>query len=345
MQLLMLCLLSLFLLTASPRAKADSCSGSTGTYTVNLPASVTVPRDAAVGTILTGWTMSSGTYIGMWSCTVTTSGGGPGAEGRSLLASSGTQVSYGGQTYTVFNTGYPGIGMIIAFYDGETGCGGGFYNEGSISPSVFLGGGCYNYGSGPSGAEISVALVKTGQAAAGTLSNMSIAQAAPAITTASGTIGFYTSYTVSFQTTPVQIVNGSCTTPDVSIPLGNFLTSTFAGTGSTSSAASFTINVNNCPVGMNSVKYRIDPTTTVMNSAQSVVALDSTSTATGVGVQLMNSAGSAAFPLSTAQTLSSYSSSTGGSYTIALKARYYQTASSVTPGPANTSMTVTMTYQ
>jgi major type 1 subunit fimbrin (pilin) len=142
----------------------------------------------------------------------------------------------------------------------------------------------------------------------------------------------------------MNVVAASCTTPDVTIPLGTYSTKSFTGTGYTTTAVGFNISLNNCPAGMNSIKYRIDPTTTVVNSPQSVVALDATSTATGVGVQLLNSAGSAAFPLSSYQTFAGYSSATGGSYTIPLKARYYQTTTTVAPGPANTSMTVTMQY-
>ncbi len=109
-------------------------------------------------------------------------------------------------------------------------------------------------------------------------------------------------------------------------------------------AVSFNLNLNNCPAGMNTVQYRVDPTTTVLNSSQSVVALDASSGASGIGVQLLNGAG-AVFPLSTYQTYSGYSKSTGGSYSIAFKARYYQTGATVGAGAANTSMTVTLLYQ
>lgn len=97
---------------------------------------------------------------------------------------------------------------------------------------------------------------------------------------------------------------------------------------------------------MNGITYQIDPTTTVLNTANSVVALDASfsSPATGVGVQLLSDAGTP-LPLSTPQTLNGYSSATGGDYTIPLKARYYQTGAIVGPGAANTSMTFTMSYQ
>ncbi|MEM5345166.1 fimbrial protein [Paraburkholderia azotifigens] len=352
MQLLFACLLGLVWLIASPTAHADTCSGVGGNnYQIPLPASVTVPRDAPVGTMLTGWTAASGPYIGMWNCTAY-SGGAIGAYGSSLLSTTGTATSSGGRPYTVYASGYPGIGIIIAMYDGEStgGCSG-FYNEydiGSYSP--WYGSGCGGSGtvSGPVGGIVSVALVKTAnQVVAGTLPPMQVAKVAPGTTFSGGNIktgsSIYTAYTVTFTTSVVQIINGSCTTPDVSVPLGTWSTTSFTGAGSTTTAVGFNVSLNNCPAGMNSISYRVDPTTSVLNSPQSVVALDSSSTATGVGVQLLNNS-SNPLPLSSYQTFSGYSSSTGGSYTIPLKARYYQTGATVGPGPANTSMTLTMQY-
>ncbi len=135
----------------------------------------------------------------------------------------------------------------------------------------------------------------------------------------------------------------SCATPSFTVPLGTHLASEFTRAGATTTAVSFNINLNNCPKGMAGVHYRIDPTTSVVNAAQAVVALDANALATGVGVQLLNGAGSP-FALSTDTTFSGYSSGTGGTYAIPLQARYYQTGTSVGPGPASTSMTFTMTY-
>jgi major type 1 subunit fimbrin (pilin) len=136
----------------------------------------------------------------------------------------------------------------------------------------------------------------------------------------------------------------ACITPDVRVPMGSHPNTEFSGADSTTAAVSFNIALNSCPAGMNSIQYRIDPVTSVLNSGQSVVALDSSSSATGVGVQLLDAAG-AVFPLSTQKTFSGYNAGTGGSYTIPMKARYYQTGTSVSGGAANSSMTFTMTYQ
>ncbi|MBP0591325.1 type 1 fimbrial protein [Paraburkholderia sp. LEh10] len=141
----------------------------------------------------------------------------------------------------------------------------------------------------------------------------------------------------------VQIIPLTCTTPDIPVQLGTHYPSELPSVGSTTTAVPFNIGLNDCPAGMNGILYEIDPVTSVVDSAQSVVALDSSSTATGVGVQLLDGTGTV-FPLGTAKPFSAYNPGTGGSYTIPLQARYYRTGT-LTPGPANSSMTVTMTYQ
>jgi major type 1 subunit fimbrin (pilin) len=96
---------------------------------------------------------------------------------------------------------------------------------------------------------------------------------------------------------------------------------------------------------MTGIEYRIDPVTTVLDSAQSVVALDGSSSASGTGVQLLDSTGTHAFPLGQSVRFNDYNPATGGSYGIPLQARYYQTGASIGVGTANTSMTFTMTYE
>lgn len=143
----------------------------------------------------------------------------------------------------------------------------------------------------------------------------------------------------------IQFQQGACQTPDVRVPLGWWPQTTFSGIGSTSGTKPLTISLNSCPAGLNSIAYRIDPVTTVVNVAQSVVALDASSSATGVGVQLLDSTGTQPFPLQTWTTFTGYNAGTGGNYTILLNARYYQVSAAIAPGPANSSMTFTMQYQ
>ena len=136
----------------------------------------------------------------------------------------------------------------------------------------------------------------------------------------------------------------ACTTSDAFVPMGRHMTSELSGPDTYTRSVDFSIHLNGCPPGMDSIKYQIDPVTTVVNSGNSVVALDGGSTATGVGVQLLNGDGTAAFPLRTPVTFNDYDTSTGGNYTISLKARYYQTEANVGAGKADSLMTFTMIY-
>ncbi|MFK2932007.1 type 1 fimbrial protein [Dyella agri] len=137
----------------------------------------------------------------------------------------------------------------------------------------------------------------------------------------------------------------ACETPDVMVRLGSHLPSEMPAIGTTTQAVGFDISLNNCPAGLGRIQYRLDPTTAVLSAADSVIALDGSSSASGVGVQLLNDDGTTAFQLGKDQTFSDYDPSSGGSYVIPLKARYYRVGGAIAGGAANTSVTVTMQYQ
>jgi major type 1 subunit fimbrin (pilin) len=330
-------LLAILLLLSTSRVFASSCTGGLQAFTLSLPATVSVPRDMAVGSLLTSWIYSASS-TGLYSCRGTNDAiGGRGAVAYFTSATaSSVNAPSGGSSVTVYQTNVPGVGIAVAgsIYNGYAGWSSwnGFTTSygGPIWTPL---NGTYSVG-----AQVAVALVKTGNITGGVIPGVVVLNFAPY--TSAGT---QTNQLDTYAITPVTIVSLACTTPNVTVPLGTHSPSEMASVGATAAAVSFDVSLNNCPAGLNSVKYRIDPVTTVVNSAQSIVALDGSSSASGVAVQLLNSAGTAAFPLSSLQTFSSYSKSTGGSYTIPLKARYYRTGT-ITPGTANTSMTFTMQY-
>lgn len=177
----------------------------------------------------------------------------------------------------------------------------------------------------------------------------------------------------------IQIVSSTCRTPDVSVPMGSHLTSKFTGLNSSTGWTDFSIALNDCPafngiytttgpawssqsgtsplgtnVGSgslvsNTLQYRIDPARTAINTNNGVLSLDPGATgsapaATGVGVQVQNRNGNSVI-LGANQSSGLTLRPNEGSYTIPLRARYLQTASKVTPGPANASATFTIIYQ
>lgn len=161
----------------------------------------------------------------------------------------------------------------------------------------------------------------------------------------------------------LNIVASTCTTPDVNVSMGDdHQLGELSGVGSvTSPAVDASFQLLNCPaffgrtsvgvfngtitsglLGANTISFRIDPTTSVVDAANGVFALKSGG-ATGIGIQLLNGSGAPAVlqtPLPSGLTLQP----TSTSYTVPLSARYYQTGAVTTPGAADSSVTVTLTY-
>lgn len=349
------------LLCAQPvRAGITSCSNPVpGSYTFNLPSGTyALPRDLPANTLIVPW---SDWYVGgdaVWECTGTdvSSGYDGAATWMQGLTETGQSYADGGTSFPIFATNVPGIGMVVgATSKGPSGwhsdMGGRPYGIAVTSypkrQGAWGAGGPYTT---TFGFRLRVAFVTLGRPTAGTV----------AFTGVVGTVGMGTTHAAPdnvflygpSQTAPITLTGGptfvllSCETPDVDVQLGRHMTTEFAGPGYTSAPVDFQVKLNSCEPGMNRIRYRIDPATMVSNATQSVVALDGTSTASGVGVQLLVSAGNP-HPLGTGtdQVLSGYIPGTGGSYTIPMKARYYQTDPAVTTGTANTVMTFTMSYE
>lgn len=139
------------------------------------------------------------------------------------------------------------------------------------------------------------------------------------------------------------VATGSCKTPDVTVKMGdrNYV-GQFKGVGTSLAPINFSIALNECPEGINKVSYRLEPTTELLDQSNAVVALDATSTAEGVGLQLLNAAGEPV-RLKKRITFREYDK-LGGNFIIPLKAAYHQIGPKVIPGRANTSVTFIMSY-
>ncbi|PTT64673.1 hypothetical protein DBR34_04160 [Stenotrophomonas sp. HMWF003] len=175
----------------------------------------------------------------------------------------------------------------------------------------------------------------------------------------------------------INIVSRTCDTPDVDVPMGSYPIFDFKGIGSATSWKELDIALSNCPAfygvypgnigspifdsegaqidngrAQNVLSFRLDPTDGVIDASAGVIALRPSAAgddpeATGVGIQI-------AFghvnpvPLELSVLQSSGITPTqvdGASYTIPLSARYIQTLSDVTAGPANGSVVFTINYQ
>jgi major type 1 subunit fimbrin (pilin) len=322
-------------------------------YTLNFPASVAVARDLPNGSQLTTWvqTASNQSYF---TCNVT--GGwytGVRVNPAGIIPTTPTtyKLSYNGTPFAVYATNVPGIGMALGGYI--------FVNTNSVGPISmdvpFVARRNFGGASIPNGGQIIAALVKIGDVTPGTVSGQvaqgfsfenSTSSPNDAINPATGVI--------NFDMTPVVITVLTCQTPDVTVPMGTQMPSNFSGVGSASNkSSSFQMSLNNCPAGVSvagtmaglihSIQYKIDPSDGLVPGFSNVASLSGSTKAGGVGVQLYDSTG-AVFPLSTFQTLGGFDGTRNASYTIPLVARYFQTGA-ITAGPANATMTMTVSYQ
>lgn len=133
------------------------------------------------------------------------------------------------------------------------------------------------------------------------------------------------------------------------VTLGEYTASKSSGLGSgigqTSAMKSFNIQLN-CEAllsGKFDVMMQFDGDSASGLSDVGVLALNSTSTARGVGVQILNGS-EHPISLATPFSVASYPLSTA-SVTVPLYARYYQTADTITPGSANAVAQYTISYQ
>ncbi|KVQ34602.1 pilus assembly protein [Burkholderia cepacia] len=326
-----------------------SCTSIAETITVTMPASITVPRDAAVGTVLTAWVSTAATN-NYFNCQRSGSGAtGAGFEPLSMTAAGMTVTNPNGRTYTVWNTNVPGVGIAIGVRVYLNSCNWqNFIDLGSrspIFPSPWVGQVCSGDGNSlANGGQAEMALVKIGPITGGTVNGGVLFEAAAVVRQGSASDYTMQPGRKSFSLTPIVIKQAACTTPNVTVSMGSHKQSAFTGVGSTTPAVAVNVGVNACPAGLNSIQYQFIPVNAVLDAANGVLALSSDSTAAGIGLQLKDNNGKA-LAYNTQYALTGYNSSTGGSYTIPFTANYYQTSATVTPGTANAVLTFTLTYQ
>lgn len=303
---------------------AYQCYG-TATETLSLPKSFLATSATAVGQSLTPVVSQQVLQI----CdspfgTVTIARAGN-------LSSAPLKTSLNGVTATVYNTNVPGVGIAAVYQlfgcDTQTGV-----RDLTANDQIkFLCAG----GAGAMGANISAALIKTGTftqgtVSVGTLMTVDVVPGSPRTTNVvlSTSVGL---------TKTCKLDTKSVTMPAVS-------TQSFKGIGSTAAGLAFTLGFSDCPSGANAIKYQVDPSIPLADSATGTLALSSSSTAAGVGIQITDSAG---LPQKFSQpiAISEYRSDVGGTYAISLRATYRQIAATIQPGNAVARMTYTATYE
>jgi len=331
-------ILLLALLGSTSSWAASICTQTTSSVAVNTPPHITIPRDATNGTALTGWLETDAT-TNWFNCNVP-AGIGTGTSMRTLIPSSGWTKVVDGITYTVYATGVDGLGIILGGRGYINGCGWAAFQ--ALTP-IWRGGACNTAGAVTNGGQLRAMFVKIGPVATGVLAPITLAAAASSSNEGGGGIVTNPNLEIQFVTMAMAVTSQACTTPDVSVFLGTPKSSDFTGKDSSSQVVAFDISLNGCPAGMSTIHYRIDAVTPLVDAANAVIGLDASSSATGVGVQLLDADGNPAV-LGRRLPFAAYNSAAGGSFKIPLRARYRQTGDKVTPGSANTAVTFTMNY-
>ncbi|MCP6691386.1 fimbrial protein [Pseudomonas donghuensis] len=288
------------------------------TITISIPSSLTLPRDAPNGTII--YQSPDQTFQGAASFQCSTEFT-AGVKNRL-----GTQSS----TSSVFPIGTSGLSWQWIF--------------GSVAfPG--LGGRTYKAGGyGHNNTTHALRIMKTGDIT-------------PGASIPAGVIGFWQAETLETLAMQIDksssIIPQSCETPDVKVEMGQFDLGVFYDIGDTSKATEFSIQLNNCPSGINKVMYSLvpNPTTPAWDAGQGIIELNKTSTAKGIALQILDG-NQTPLELKKDHVFSDYTS-TGGNFRIPLSARYYRTlpASSggeddlgVRPGTANSEVSFVMSY-
>ena len=274
-----------------------------------------------------------------------------------LALSSWAGTPYGGHVY---QTGVPGIGVAIWFAghplpytNTDVNCGGG-----TNVCNVILGGGM----------SVDMSFIKIGDVSPGTIQGASL----PTMLQQRVSSNNLEVQRINFSGS-INIVSRTCSTPDVNVPMGSHRLTEFSGPNTFTAWKDFSIFLNNCPAfngyyqdsgprlssdgttsnldsrKNNVLQVRLDPTRTPLNASLGILSLNPSApgndpAATGVGVQVADSAGTP-LPLATLRPSGITTRALeGASYSIPLKARYIQTASSITAGPANATATFTINY-
>ncbi|MEH6415988.1 fimbrial protein [Pseudomonas sp. CGJS7] len=143
----------------------------------------------------------------------------------------------------------------------------------------------------------------------------------------------------------IAVRTATCNTPNLRIALDPVSPAALAAVGASAGAKDFELRLNACPPGIARISYRLDPLGGVADTAASVVALDADSSARGLGVQIRDrDRRPLAFGVN--HQLQAEGIADGGDFRIPLQAAYYRNgAQTPTPGRVSASLTFTISYE
>ncbi len=149
------------------------------------------------------------------------------------------------------------------------------------------------------------------------------------------------------------IILQSCETPNIAVTMGEYNLSIFSKNGNSTPPKAFNIQLNNCPSGIQKVSYSLSATSgsPAVDSALGIIELNKSSTAKGIALQLLDR-NQAPIQLDKTYVFNEYSTG-GGNFSIPLNAKYIRTLPTgnngqydegMGAGSANSEVTFVMNY-
>ncbi|MCU0121145.1 fimbrial protein [Pseudomonas sp. B2M1-30] len=313
----LLTLVTATLLTCAADALAANCTfdGSPSTQTLSFGASLangglSIPADTPDGTVVYQDTAQQSSWH-YWRCTATSQ------YGVAVNPAFGTPASY----VTTFPLGKTGLSFRIWMDMLDR-----------YEPSLFA---ISPKGYGIASGSVRLEIIKSGPLAAN-------------VTVAAGSLGTLQSGELilnRFNLANSLVVNtASCQTPSVPVAMGDdYQLNEFREAGAHARTVRFNIGLNQCQTGIKKVTYSLKANTPVIDAAKGIVALNDSSTAKGIGLQLMNDVGQP-MALNTTYPFNAFTT-TGTSFKIPLTAAYYRLGKEEPQaGSANTEVTFIVNY-
>lgn len=343
----------------SGMARADgtwvNCQRTNGYYQYFDTTAVQVGKDAGIGDLLGVWVTSYNPTA--WTCTHRTAYEGYSVpltiEGYPPYTIWGT-LSVDGQSYNVYNTTVKaGLGYIARWrftVQGQTSdwypltITNGRYQTPGQSFNVNHTGNSWNIG-----VDVQVRFVKTANTlTAGRLPVFDPMYMRHSQTYSGGTSTGTGTYMIADFVAgglTISTTGGTCTTSDLNVELPPVSRSEFSGVGYTAARTDFNLNFTGCPAGLSEIGYMFTPTTSIIDGGNGVFALSGTSTASGVGLQLLND-NDVPVTFNSIYPLVNYDpGQDNANYTVPLRAGIYQTEEQVSSGNINGAVTFTLNYK
>ncbi|MBD9578604.1 fimbrial protein [Pseudomonas sp. BGr12] len=345
--------LAVFFWGQNALAAATCTFNGTGAENFTFPGPISVPRDNSASMApLSNW-VTGEAATNIYTCTLSNSTKGGIGIKFPTMAQAGSY-SEGGITYKVFNTSVQGVGIVYGFrlYTGGNYCdqsGGvnGWNPWGSGSGST-----PYSYrwcdnlqsGSYSFGAQLRFRLIQTGRITAGTVPTFTMSNSAQVTDGTFSTAAGSRNYVIS----PVAFQALSCTAVGANVTLDTAKKSDFTDATSVRTKP-FQFTLQNCPAGMNSIKYQLDPIGTIISATdgtfQNATGADM---AKGVGLRITNEANTAPVRFGdSSYTVANYSPTSGNTtLPIKMNVSYYRTgaATQVTGGKVRGTAQLTVFY-